>query len=242
MVYRQPSLDGVLSQTHKFPEVDPQDVPLDTPLRKLPRSTFQPSYAAAPSVFRDIVGPRTPAWPTFDASSWPVQHEEVETLLYLERESFPDGLAEMWRTQILRPGLLVRHRRGDWFFCFGRVLSAAVLWPAVSEKIRFVTLFGLDLRESLRLSDIRLLPVCDFEEWQCQPVRPVSPLHVSLLLKGRAPTKPTRWFLRSGTPEVHVVAACPLCRSSRAARPDPRPSCASVAFWPLQPPRPPRLD
>ena len=93
-----------------------------------------------------------------------------------------------WRAQLFVPGLVVEHSERGYFYSFGTLERAVLLWPAARAEISspngVVQVWSLQRLRSSK--ELWLAPVASYSEWSGVPATWASPLHVFSVL-GEAP-------------------------------------------------------
>ena len=166
----------VLSGKYKYDAVDTSSWPAPTglPGEGLSAGTFQPRTSAASTPqLRKFPGSGPPSWPTL----WPPEQAHVfaeDAAVTRHAQDTNWGRVHgMWRAQLFVPGLVVKHSERGYFYSYGSLERAVLLWPAARAEISspngVVQFWSLQrLRSSMEL-------------W-------LAPLHISSVL-GEAPPR-----------------------------------------------------
>ncbi len=169
----------VLTQVHKWQEVDYRAQPRSHPTSKmrLPQSLHLPRASQVQGVcWKALVTKEKPSWPSWTAQSGQVLFPEMALMLQCKKENDWQRASTAWLSILLEPGTIVQDPRSHkWFLSLGHVSAkAAMAWPLELHCIRTKRAFRLCTTTTLQ--DLHWLLVTNIDEWQawdhdwCSPV------------------------------------------------------------------------
>lgn len=195
----------VLEELYHYKEVSADDIDDEKCTKNtLPKNVYVPNYknASMQAEFQTLPGRGRPSWPTYAPASQPLFSEQLGLMLHLQKiGQLRDGTARSWRSALLQPGMLVRHKPSkEWCFVVAAQTCCALLLLAKSGKVGKSTFWKYD--PGLSASSFRWLPVLWFTEWEVMPTKQVSPLHIFIENGRRLPaTWPETNIMQCGTPQ-----------------------------------------
>ena len=97
-----------------------------------------------------------------------------------------DQISRVWRSCLLRTGLVVKHRSWDEpHLCLGKHVSVGIFWPLVKFIVGKTPIYGLAPIE--HATSLKTAPLVFLKDWTVYPTQTVSPLRLFIESKHRVP-------------------------------------------------------
>ena len=192
-LWKIPSDANLLTEVYNFQEVDPKVIP-EQKQESLPSTFYRPCASDATVPLEDVPGTsQNPHWPSFSPPF--LQYSEDLGLLEALHDK-PEAAYAIWRTVFLQPHLVCRNKKlhdvSDRFLCFGssNMHNCNLLWPLKKstlqlKKKEFVM---WQMKDISKPSELKWLPVVDFNDWLITPTRYISPIHAFCENKNQTPS------------------------------------------------------
>lgn len=205
-IFRRPYLEHVLSDNHRFKEVESDEVPVPERVMtsQLPPDFFRPKYRESSMDFTELAGRKQKTdWMTLNAAGERALAEHVPIMCELAEAGGLENISQTWRAAFFPAGLLVRRGAGDWEICLGPLVTGILCWKA--EKVKLPGgVEAFDFAEATK-SNISVRAVTSFDGWQVREMEWLSPAQLFVLNRRRAPASWPKCWLRAKTGPMSVL-------------------------------------
>lgn len=211
-IFRQPYIEHVLSENHKYNEIEAEEVPApDRPTDcASAASMLHPKYRRSSMDFKEITGRSAKTeWTSFNATSERALAEHAPVLVQLGASGDLGRIGDAWRAHFFQPGLVVRRKGMPWQVCLGPMVTGVLCWRA--EKVASLGMgeafdFGPATKDN-----VSIVAVASFEGWEARATEWCSPAQVFVQNKRRQPDSWPRAYLRPKGPPKPILRIAAEC-------------------------------